>query len=64
MSEQQFADGGAVRRDAAAGAQLHAQWPMAFHAVDVEHLLAVEHADIAGLADLGYQLGQDLACGQ
>ena len=39
-----------MRRDTAAWLQLHPQWPIAFDPFKVDDFGAVQHADIAGLA--------------
>ncbi|MNT38984.1 hypothetical protein D3C72_1751990 [compost metagenome] len=57
--QQQLAAGAAVQRHPRPRLQVHAQRPLRFHAVQVDHVVAGQHGQVAGLTDLVDQLLQD-----
>ena len=60
MRQQQLADRRAIGGHPAACLQLDPQRPVAFDAIDVDHLVAIEDADVAGRTHLRHKPFQDL----
>ena len=60
MGQEQLAAGRGVDGHHRSGLQLDAQRPVGFDTVQVAHARAVQHGEVAGLAQTGHQLGQQL----
>ena len=62
LAEEEFAHGGTMQGHVTADRKLQAQWPMRFDPVEINNLVAVEDAEIAGLSGfLGKRLQHRMA---
>jgi hypothetical protein len=63
LGEQQLADRGAMQRHGAAGLEAQPQRPLRLDAVDVDHVASRHDAQVARLARLSRELGEDGVAG-